>query len=81
MTFELYTDALRYAPFPALNTPALIFHGLDDDVVPATLSEHFAALHPAVQLLILDSDHELLNVLDLVIAEAMAFLLERTGRR
>jgi uncharacterized protein len=60
--FELYTDALYYAPFPEVTQPALVFHGLRDEVVPAGLSKHFAAEHPGAQLRLFDSDHELLDV-------------------
>jgi uncharacterized protein len=60
--FELYTDALDHAPFPEVKQPALIFHGLRDEVVPAELSKRFAAERPGAQLRLFDSDHELLDV-------------------
>ena len=46
-----------------LDQPALIFHGAHDDVVAASYSEEFARAHPNAILEIVDSGHELLNVL------------------
>jgi uncharacterized protein len=54
----------------------LIFHGLHDDVAPIESSRVFAASHPNVRLVELDSGHELLDVLDGIVAEAIAFLLD-----
>ena len=50
--------------FPDFTQPALIFHGAHDDVVPAGFSREFAASHPNARLEILNSGHELTNVLD-----------------
>ena len=43
------TTALRYEDYPDFRQPALIFHGAQDDVVPAAYSEEFAATHPNAQ--------------------------------
>jgi pimeloyl-ACP methyl ester carboxylesterase len=59
---------------PDFSQPALIFHGIRDDVVPVASSRRFAATHPNARLRELDSDHELLDVLDGVIAESLPFL-------
>ncbi len=79
--FGLLEDAARYEPFPHVQQPTLIFHGAHDDVVPACLSEQFAAANPDVRLEIVDSGHELLNVLDSIAPRALDFLLqgERCG--
>jgi dipeptidyl aminopeptidase/acylaminoacyl peptidase len=60
----------------------LIFHGVHDDIVPIDYSRAFAASHPNVRLVELESDHELLSspgqnsdVLDRIVAEATDFLL------
>jgi predicted esterase len=53
----------------------LIFHGTGDTVVPAHLSETFAASHANVELRLLDSSHELGDVLD-VMWTGMAEFLE-----
>jgi len=46
-------------------------------VVPIEYSRDFAAAHANVRLTELNSDHELLNVLDQVVGEAVPFLLFR----
>ena len=57
-------DAAQYEPYPDFRQPALIFHGAHDDVVPPEYSRQFAAAHPNARLEVLDSGHELLDVLD-----------------
>jgi len=72
---QLLEDAARYEDFPDVRQPVLIFHGAHDDVVPPQSSEAFAAAHPNASLEILDSGHELLNVLDYMAPKVAAFLL------
>jgi predicted esterase len=57
-------DARRYDPFPSFLQPALLFHGTRDRVVPSKLSIGFARSHANVHLQLLDSEHELTDVLD-----------------
>lgn len=64
VSYELLEDAAQYESFPDFAQPALIFHGEHDDVVPAAYSRDFAARHPNARLQIVDSGHDLLNVLD-----------------
>jgi uncharacterized protein len=71
--YGLIEDALRYPPHPGFTQPALIYHGIHDDVVPIEYSRAFAAAHPNVRLIELDSDHELLNVLDAITTGALHF--------
>jgi len=73
--YQLIEDAMRYDDFPDFRQPALIFHGIHDTVVPPGLSSQFAGAHPNARLRLLDSDHELLNVLDSIWREAGPFLL------
>jgi pimeloyl-ACP methyl ester carboxylesterase len=73
--YTLLADALHYDDFPDFRQPALLFHGLHDAVVAPRLSATFAASHPNARLRLLDSDHELLNVLELIWQEAGRFLL------
>jgi uncharacterized protein len=73
--YGLIEDALKFPPTPDFTQPALIFHGLQDDVVPIQYSRDFAAIHPNARLIELESGHELLNVLDGIVAEAVAFLI------
>jgi uncharacterized protein len=62
--YKLLEDAEQYEDYPDIPQPALIFHGRGDDVVPAEYSRRFAELHPQTSLRMVDSGHELLNVLD-----------------
>jgi pimeloyl-ACP methyl ester carboxylesterase len=74
LTYQLIEDAAQYEDFPAFVQPALIFHGAQDDVVPASYSEEVAARHPNVNLKIVDSGHDLLNVLGPIADQSLAFL-------
>ena len=74
ISFDLMEDAAQYADSPDFRQPALIFHGAHDDVVPPEASVDFAASHPNVTLEIVDSGHELLNVLDSMAPKIEAFL-------
>jgi pimeloyl-ACP methyl ester carboxylesterase len=77
LAYDLVTDAERYEDYPNFHQPALIFHGAHDDVVPAAYSTEFAAAHPNSSLEILDSGHELLNVLDYMARKVTPFLLSQ----
>ena len=74
LDYRLLEDAARFEEYPEFHQPALIFHGAHDDVVPARCSEHFASTHANARLEILDSGHELHNVLEYMAAEAARFL-------
>jgi pimeloyl-ACP methyl ester carboxylesterase len=74
--YGLIEDALRFPAAPDFKQPARIFHGTHDDVVPIDYSRDFASSHANARLTELDSDHELLNVLDHIVAEAVPFLTE-----
>jgi pimeloyl-ACP methyl ester carboxylesterase len=74
--YGFYEDALRYDPNPAFTQPALIFHGIHDATVPVGYSRAFSAAQANAVLRDVDSDHELLNVLDEIIAAAVPFLTE-----
>lgn len=74
LSYGLLEDAENYEDFPDFPQPALIFHGAQDDVVPAEYSRQFAATHPNATLEILQSGHELLNVLDHMAGRVMPFL-------
>jgi len=72
--YELMEDAERYEDYPDFRQPALIFHGSQDDVVPARHSQEFARGRPQVQLEILDSGHELTDQLDYMAPKILEFL-------
>jgi pimeloyl-ACP methyl ester carboxylesterase len=74
--YGLLEDGLRYPDYPDFRQPALIFHGAHDDVVPAAFSGTFAAAHPNAALDVVDSGHELHNVLDAIAPPILDFLLD-----
>ncbi len=74
LSYQLMVDAEQYEDAPDFRQPALIFHGVQDDVVPAAVSMAFAAQHPNARLEILESGHELLNVLDYMAPKVAGFL-------
>lgn len=76
LRYGLIEDGACYEDYPDFRQPALIFHGRADDQVPAAYSEEFAAGHPNARLEILESGHELLNVLDYMGPKVERFLLE-----
>lgn len=72
--WDLLEDARAYPDFPDFTQPALILHGLHDNVVPYHYSEQFAATHPNARLVPLDSDHELTGALDALWNASAEFL-------
>ena len=72
--YELMEDSERHPDEPDARQPALIFHGTKDDVVPAEVSLRFAAGHPNAQVHLLESGHELTDVLDAMWARTQEFL-------
>jgi uncharacterized protein len=72
--YQLIEDAARHPDFPDFRQPALIFHGAYDDIVPVRYAEEFAAGRPNVTLEVVDSGHDLLNVLDAIAPRVIDFL-------
>jgi pimeloyl-ACP methyl ester carboxylesterase len=72
--YELLEDAGSYEDYPDISQPALLFHGRQDDVVPVEYSEEFAARHPRVTLRVMESGHELINVLEEMWVEVVVYL-------
>jgi uncharacterized protein len=72
--YGLLENAAAYPDYPDFRQPALIFHGVNDSVVPVDFSRTFAASHPNARVRELESEHELLDVLDSITAEAMPYL-------
>ena len=72
--YGLLAEAEQYEDYPAITQPALIFHGRADDVVPCEYSEEFAARNPKTTLRVMDSGHELLNVLEDMWTETSKFI-------
>jgi uncharacterized protein len=73
--YELLEDGALYEAEPAVTQPCLIFHGTHDDIVPVEFSRHFAATRSNVQLHVVDSGHDLLNVLEFMARTTVEFLL------
>lgn len=76
LDYQLLEDAAEYQDYPDFPQPAIIFHGNNDDTVPPGYSITFAEQHSNVELRLLDSGHELIDVLDVMWAEAAPFLLQ-----
>jgi uncharacterized protein len=72
--YQLIEDAKQYEDYPEVTQPVLIFHGQNDTVVPPEFSVAFAEQHPQAKLRLMQSDHELINVLDDMWMETEAFL-------
>src|ERR1043166_7601501 len=73
--YGLIEDAGEYDAFPRFHQPAVIFHGRKDDVVPPDYSITFAQRCSNVELHLLDSGHELIDVLDQMWQPTEQFLL------
>lgn len=72
--YGFVADALQYAENPDFRQPALIVHGLHDDVVPPEVSQRFARAHPNVRLEMIESGHELTDSMDRLWNETATFL-------
>ena len=62
--FQIVADAAQYEDEPAFRQPALVLHGRRDEVVPVELSKGFAERHKNVELRVVESGHELTDVLE-----------------
>src|SRR5258708_26528075 len=74
LNYQLIEDGRSYEADPKSTQPALIFQGKIDTVVPPIYATNWAAQHPEARLLLLESDHQLLNVLDEMWMETEGFL-------
>ncbi|AFY74028.1 putative esterase [Synechococcus sp. PCC 7502] len=75
LKYEFLTDAQTYLPKSLdRELPIYIIHGDKDTVVLPELSQEFAANHPYATLEIVESDHSLGNVVDLIWERTKAFL-------
>jgi uncharacterized protein len=78
LKYGLMRDAAKYEEYPEVSAPCLVFHGLQDPVVPVAASETFARGRSNVRLIEVESGHELMDVLDEIWEESKPFLLNRT---
>ena len=79
LSVDLLTDSAQHDPYPACPQPTLIFHGLQDNVVPLAAAERWARENPRTRLVPLNSGHELLDVLEPVWDESSPFLTAACG--
>jgi len=73
--YSIVKDALSYDAIP-LNReiPTFIFHGLYDDIISYSASIEYLESNPLAQLLILPSDHTLIDNLETIWRHTRAFL-------
>ena len=72
--YNFVIDARRYSVFTSDRIlPTLIIHGIHDDVIPISASRDFAAKHPWVSLVELDSNHALIDASDRIWQEIYQF--------
>ncbi|HEY6341720.1 MAG TPA: YqiA/YcfP family alpha/beta fold hydrolase [Bryobacteraceae bacterium] len=74
LSYQIVEDSLRYEPEPEFSQPALIFHGTRDPVVPVDSSREYATRHSNVVLRVLNSGHELTDVVEEIWSGIRAFL-------
>ena len=74
--YAIVEEGRHYEDNPEFAQPALIFHGAQDDVVPLELSQRFAERFSNAGLCILDSNHELIDVLETIWSRTRTFLFE-----
>ena len=72
--YQFVEDSAQYEDEPLFSQPGLIVHGLHDTVVPSAISSAYAQVHPNVKLILMESGHELTDVLDPMWAEISNFL-------
>lgn len=73
--YQLMEDALQYEDYPAVTQPALVFHGKNDETVPHEYSVEFAAGRQNARLELVESGHELTDVLEAMWEKIRTFLL------
>lgn len=75
LSYNFLVDAAQYESEKLQRAlPTLIFHGLNDDVIPIQASRDFAAIRPWVKLIEVYSDHTLGNVMPEVWQQIYDFL-------
>ena len=78
--YGLLGDGLQYEEFPEVRQPALVLHGRRDQAVDHRLSVRFAEGHPNVELILYDSDHQLLDVLEPMWERVGDFVIDLQAR-
>ena len=76
LSWRLMEDARTWPDAPTFSQPALIFHGMADDVVPYKASVEFGRTHPNATVRLLASDHQLTDAVETIWTESAAFLFD-----
>lgn len=71
----LFDDSMRHPGYPACAQPALIFHGVEDTVVPIAAAEEWSQKNRNSRVIALQSGHELTDVLETIWERSRTFLL------
>jgi uncharacterized protein len=79
--WQFHEDARGWPAFPEVRVPTLVVSGRRDDTVPFEDVEAFVLRTPTARLVPVDDGHELVDSLDVIFAEARAFLAPLTGVR
>lgn len=74
--YAYFYDGLYYLEPPPPPAPILIIHGRSDEVVPIAHSQDYAVRHDQVELLAVDSGHQLNDNLSTIWEQVQLFLLE-----
>lgn len=75
LQFQFFVDAQNYSDEKLTRSlPILIFHGIQDEVVPVSLNEEFMKRRSQVTLKLLNDDHALGNDLDNIWQDTKQFL-------
>lgn len=72
--WQFHQDAEGWPAFPEVRVPTLCIAGRRDETVPIADVEAFVERTPTARLVAVDDGHELVDSLDLIFAEARAFL-------
>jgi hypothetical protein len=75
LSADLLHDSAVHPGYPACKQPTLIFHGIEDNVVPIAASERWARANRGARVVEMNSGHELLDVLDAIWEQCAAFCL------
>jgi pimeloyl-ACP methyl ester carboxylesterase len=73
--WQFFEDARTLPAFPEVKVPTVCIGGRRDETVPFADVEAFVARTPAARLVAVDDGHDLAASLDLIFAEARAFLV------
>ena len=75
LAFDLMEDAVRFKAFPDVRQPGLLFHGIEDPLVPVEQSRRYVANRSNILLKEFRSGHELTDVSDDMWRTTRQFLL------